>query len=317
MVLDGNGDVVWWVPPDPGGGLAMRVKPSNDRRSVLVLQDFEDGARRVVHRYALDGTERVETAVPGASHDFWENDDGTITYVAYASSDAELVPGQPGPAVADVLRTVPEGATDASEAEDGWDYFADYPLDPWYPCDHADWDTFVPRAAEWSHTSSLMKSPIDGAWVLQSRYFDAVLAVDGHELRWQAGGIGATLTPTGPGAAVHHAHSSHLWEGDDGELHLLAFDNGNHLPTPIVSRVVELAIDPDGGTVDPVWELRDPDGLLTGFLGDAQRLPNGDTLVVWTTRGELAEYTRDGDEVWSASVTGSLGRGYWVPSLAP
>lgn len=315
IVVDGEGEVVWWAPSDPDGGLAMRVKPSNDRTAILVLDDFQDGSRRVLYRYPLDGSDRVETSVPAATHDFWENDDGTVTYVSYVRSDTERIPGQPTPAVSDQLRTVPEGSRDGV-AEVGFDFFADFPRDPWYPCDHADYDAFVPLASEWSHTNSLIRSPLGDGWLVLARYFDAVLAVDGHERLWQIGGDDATLTATEPAAGFHHGHASHAWLGDDGLLHLLVFDNRTHTARPVVSRVVELAIDPVGGTVSAVWELPDPEGSYTGFLGDARRLPNGTTLVQWGG-GRLIEYLPTGDPVWTLKLDGPLGRGFWVPELQP
>jgi hypothetical protein len=315
FVADGEGKVVWWVEPAIDGHRPMRVRPSADGRDVLVLEDHDDPELRRLVRYSLDGTERIETALPDASHDFWENPDGTITYVAYTFSSDELMPGVPGPVVADVVRTVPEGATAEDEPVGGFDFFDDYPADPWFTCWHARWDEFVPGAAEWSHVNSLIRHPEDEGWLLVARHLDAALLVsDGHELLWQVGGLDATLTG-GPGTPFEHGHASHAWTDDQGLLHLLVFDNGDHSPKPILTRVVELRIDPDAGQVDVVWELADPEGGFTSFLGDARRLPEGNTVVVWTDRGEVSEYTPDGDEVWRLDVDEPMGRGFWVPRL--
>ncbi|MEQ1572284.1 MAG: aryl-sulfate sulfotransferase [Myxococcota bacterium] len=311
FVWDGDGRAVWWVPPATDGSRAIRVRPSRDRRDVLVLMDHEDPTRRRLERYALDGSSRVVTPLLEATHDFWENPDGTITYVGYHFSDTELVPGQRGPAVADQLVTLPEGG---GEPTVGFDFFDDYPVDPWYPCFHANFDEFVPLASEWSHVNSLIRAPTDDGWLLVTRFFDAVVfAGDDGSFGWQAGGIDATV-PSTPDAAFRHGHASDAWSEPDG-LHLLMFDNGDHGPIPIVSRVVELRITAD--QVDAVWELPDPNGGYISFLGDAQRLPNGNTLITFTDRGELGEYTPDGDEVRLARVEGQIGRGVWVPELVP
>jgi hypothetical protein len=66
-----------------------------------------------------------------------------------------------------------------------------------------------------------------------------------------------------------------------------------------------------------VWELVDPLGSFVGFLGDAQRLPGGNTLVTWSNRGEIVEYTPEGEAVWRLSADVSYGRAVWVPSLTP
>lgn len=316
MVLDGDGVPVWWVEPRTDGSRPIRVRPSRDRRSILVLVDHEDPEKRFIVRWALDGSARTVTTAADASHDFWENGDGTFTYVAYRFDGDVLVPGQPGPSVVDTLRTVPEGATDPAEGETGFDVLEDYPVAPWHPCEHADYGVFVPNATEWTHANSLIRSPRDDGWLVTMRFVDAVLGVDdAGALAWQAGGRDSTLARLDDRAQFEHGHSSDAWEEDDG-IHLLMFDNGDHTPSPIVSRVVELRIDPEHGSYDSVWDLPDPKLGFTGFLGDAQRLPGGNTLVVWTGRGELVEFAPDGEAVRVVRVEGELGRGFWAPSLS-
>jgi hypothetical protein len=95
------------------------------------------------------------------------------------------------------------------------------------------------------------------------------------------------------------------------------FDNGTHGPAPVVSRVVELALDPVAGTWREVWSLPDPLGRETGFLGDARRLPGGDTLVVWTPYADVAEYRPDGEVVWRLRAARELGRATFTDALRP
>jgi hypothetical protein len=54
------------------------------------------------------------------------------------------------------------------------------------------------------------------------------------------------------------------------------FDNGN-LHNPSVSRAVEYELDLDSGTATMVWEYRD--GKYTYYMGNAQRLSTGNTLI--------------------------------------
>ncbi|MEZ4237741.1 MAG: aryl-sulfate sulfotransferase [Myxococcota bacterium] len=321
LVLDAHGSVVWWAPPSTDGGRVLRVRPSLDGRSVLVLEDHPDPALRRIVRFDLDGQRRLVTAAPDASHDFQEGD-GTFTYVAHLLSDTERMPHARLPTASDVLRTVPEGSATGDDAVDGFDFFDDYPYEPWFPCKHAGYDRFVDDASEWTHTNSLIRSP-RGGWLLVPRYLDAIVQVtaDGA-FGWQAGGRHATLTAEG-GPLFRHGHASDAWDAPDG-LHLLMFDNGSHGPPPVVSRAVELVLSPPpegDGTMRAVWSLSDPAQRMTTFLGDAQRLPGGDTLVTWTGSdrrgGVLAEYTPAGDEVWRVEAQATLGRGRWVPALSP
>jgi Arylsulfotransferase (ASST) len=282
------------------------------------LWDHAAPEERRIERIPLDGSAGVETIAPDATHDFWEDGDGTFTYLAYdLRQDVHIVGDLP--AVANRLRTVPEGATDPAEVVDGFAFFDDYPAEPWFTCSHAAFGAFVDGANEWTHVSSLVRAPDGDGWWIVVRHFDAIVAVgDDGAFRWQAGGRDGTLTALAgaPGAApvaqFEHGHASHAW-GD----RILVFDNGDHSPRPIVSRVVELRIDPDAGTWEEVWSLPAPSGTFESFLGDARRLPGGNTLVAWTDIGEIAEYTPEGDEVWRVDTTEHYGRAIWVPALTP
>ena len=315
VILDGRGEIVWWRDPLPGGQRVIRARPSRDGRSVLVLQDHDVGDD-FVERVSLDGAERTVTPTPDVSHDFVENDDGTLTWIGYETAPAGTIPGVGWPVAGDVLRTVREGEVDPSRIADGFGFLDDHPAEPSIVCSHAEPDRFVAGAVDWTHANSLVGSPSGDGWLLMARHLDALVAVSGAgELLWQAGGADATLA-TGPGAAFEHAHTSDAWL-EDGAVHVLVFDNGDHSPPPVVSRVLELAINPEAGTVEQVWDLPDPEGRYTPFLGDARRLPGGNTLVTWTPRNQIVEYAPDGRAVWQVAGTGKLGRAIWVAELLP
>ena len=316
VILDPSGEVVWWTEPLATGQRVIRVRASRDLHSVLVLQDHREGAD-FVQRTSLDGETRLDTPTPDASHDFYENDDGTLTWIGYERSESGLIPGVPFPVAADVLRTVAEGETDPAQIEDGFSFLQDFPAAPTLGCPHTLPDGFVPGAVDWSHGNSLLRAPADDGWLVLARNLDALLHVaDDGSRTWQVGGVDATLTPSSPEDVFHHGHTSHAWT-EDGGLHVLVFDNGDHTPAPIVSRVLELRIDPDAGTYERVWALPDPSRRFTSFLGDARRLPGGNTLVTWTPYQEMVEYTSEGEEVWRLEADARFGRSAWVPTLLP
>jgi len=75
--------------------------------------------------------------------------------------------------------------------------------------------------------------------------------------------------------------------------HFLIFDNGVKRR---FSRVVEL--DPLSGTI--VWEYRGTprEDFFSFGKGSAQRLPNGNTLVCNSDKGQVFEVTAEGERVW-------------------
>jgi outer membrane protein assembly factor BamB len=86
----------------------------------------------------------------------------------------------------------------------------------------------------------------------------------------------------------------------DGRI--LIFDNGNVRPGVTVphSRVVE--IEPQTGAIG--WEYRDPviQSFFAPFMGCAQRLDNGNTLITESASGRLFEVTPQGEVVWEFVV---------------
>jgi hypothetical protein len=78
----------------------------------------------------------------------------------------------------------------------------------------------------------------------------------------------------------------------------LLFDNGNE-HTPPTSRALEIVVNPEAGTVEQAWSWTEADFHMYDFWGgDANRLPNGNTLVTNVTKGRLVEVTPSGETVW-------------------
>ena len=79
---------------------------------------------------------------------------------------------------------------------------------------------------------------------------------------------------------------------------ILVFDNGNFRVGQHVihSRVVEI----DPATQEVVWSYADPmsSSFYTPYMGQAQRLPNGNTHITESATGRLFEVTPEGEVVW-------------------
>jgi len=83
---------------------------------------------------------------------------------------------------------------------------------------------------------------------------------------------------------------------------VIMFDNGNER-VPQVSRALEISVDPVAGTVEEVWSWTEPNEIMFDlFMGDATRLPNGNTLLTNVLQGRLIEVTPDGEKVWQLDM---------------
>ena len=118
-------------------------------------------------------------------------------------------------------------------------------------------------------------------------------------LRTTSGVIG--VDPASGGVAWRIGHPTVAQQHSPVEVaggRILIFDNGNLRPgvTSPHSRVIE--VDPVTQTV--TWEYADPlrPSFFAPYMGSADRLENGNTLVTESSFGRLFEVTPGGETVW-------------------
>ena len=150
---------------------------------------------------------------------------------------------------------------------------------------------------DWTHANAVIYDEARDAIIISSRHTDQVIALDHLDdlgpqasVRWI---LGAQGTIPLDGDAPYHQHAVQLQ--DDGSI--LLYDNGNFRPgtevgaadNPAYSRAVLYEIDdadddPAQWSARQVWEHRMDDeqgrALYARFLGDADRLDNGNVLIV-------------------------------------
>ncbi len=155
----------------------------------------------------------------------------------------------------------------------GWEHL-DFEEDVICPIDHR---------PEWTHANSVSVTP-DGDWLVSFRRIDTVAAIDPSSgaLRWRWGR-----------GRLAHQHDAKIL--DNG--HLLVFDNGVHrVGEAEFSRVVEVDVARD----EIVWRYQDdpPFHFYSFMAGNADRLPNGNTLICESSVGRFFEVTPRCEIVW-------------------
>src|SRR6056297_2657727 len=149
---------------------------------------------------------------------------------------------------------------------------------------------------DWTHANAVIYDEQRDAIIISSRHTDQVIALDHLDdlgpqtsVRWI---LGAQGTIPLDGDAPYHQHAVELQ--DDGSI--LPYDNGNFRPgtevadpeTPAFSRAVLYEVDdtdddPVQWSATQVWEHRMDDvqgrALYARFLGDADRMDNGNVLI--------------------------------------
>ncbi len=292
FVLDDQGRAVWAWGGGPGG---TRTRLSRDRQSMLVLEHHKDNGAPAegVRRVSLDGGSSTVHAVPDTWVDFVELPDGTLAVLVDDTRELEhrgeqrLIRGDA------VVLVRPSG-----ENEVLWSSFdAAWPdLDREYAIVTS---AYGVEAEDWSHINGMGQDPAEGLLYLTSGGLDALYAVDlatGHTL-WE---LSAHSDDWYSDAADPLINAPHSVQPLGPEL-LLVFNRRGD--TSLCSEAVEIELDYATGVARRTWGVQSEDCLHVDFLGNAERLQGGDTLVSWSSRGRIDQLRSDGATVMQLSAS--------------
>lgn len=212
----------------------------------------------------------------------------------------------------DMSRIVPGGKTNATINETGiqeftaagdlifqwraWDFFDPNDIIGFCTPNEAD-----PTANSFRFTHmNAIDIDDDGHILLSSRHLSEVTKIHRQtgEILWRLGGANNEFKFVNDdlnGFNMQHDIRSL------GNNHYTVFDNGN-LHNPPQSRAVEYVLDMEKKTANLVWEFRGTadKNYYTHYMGNAQRLPNGNTLINWVyaQNPKAMEVTPTGDVVY-------------------
>ncbi|NHN41913.1 hypothetical protein G9C85_09765 [Halorubellus sp. JP-L1] len=151
-----------------------------------------------------------------------------------------------------------------------------------------DTDQGISNTEDWSHVNDVDKIG-DGEYLVSPRNFDEVIVVNKSTKN-----VTMRLGSDGNHDILDEQHNPTYLESENGTPTMLVADSEN-------DRVVEYACESryENGTCDwnLVWEVGD--GQFD-WPRDADRLPNGNTLVVDTQNHRVVEVTPEGEIVWEA-----------------
>ena len=161
------------------------------------------------------------------------------------------------------------------------------------------------------HCNSILYHPADDSYTIGDRNPNLYVKVkhDGTPV-WQIGGscTSAKAPKCAPGSwTVNHGHDIDATTGD-----ILIFNNGQSG----ASHVLELKLTESTSAISTASVKDYSPGTTSNVLGDVQRLPNGNTLVTFSTSGQIVEV----DPSWATVQTiksGSSNFGYseWRPTM--
>lgn len=298
VIVDADGEYVWWHQSQDPEFHVSRAHLARDGSSVLYwganAHPGEDPTQELV-RVSMDGTQVEAIPIPDGHHDFLELPDGTIAYLEY---DSRTDGGQT--LVADrLVERAPDGTT--TEVFSLWDV-AD-----------SSWESILPSHEGWSHTNALRYDEADGTYTITSLGFESIFQVDrtSGELGWIMGGAhGDFLDQDGERSFFSRPHQQERIDGG-----ILVFNNGT--PEVNSSKMLEYEVDEAEGRVELVWTYEPSSPLYCFSLGDVHRLPNGNTLAVFSVQGQIDELSPDRELIWRLNMElgGAFGYVTWMERL--
>lgn len=231
-----------------------------------------------------EGSALWSIAAPGIHHCITQMPNGHIMYLSIYYMNVE---GWDKPFRADCIREV-----DPLTEEIVWE---------WRIGDHLSTDDYCPVHIhpysseadyyDWTHSNTVVYREEESAVYLNTRHLDRMIKIDypSGNVLWSMGAGG----DFGEGL-LYHAHDPQFL--DNGNV--LFFDNGNHREPIEYSRAVEIAFDPDLGWAEEAWQWPSTPIFYDSSMGDANRLPNGNTLITSPHHGTVYEVTPSGQIAW-------------------
>jgi len=183
----------------------------------------------------------------------------------------------------------------------------------WHLFDHHDPEC---DRRDYSHSNTIEPDPCDGSLYVSCRNMNSILKIDRKtgEIIWRLGEGGDFEMDSH--SHFYHQHSPELQPNG----HLLIYDNGTGRPAEDggeYSRAIELELDEARMVARAVWGYRHDPELYCPIWGDADRLSNGNTLIVFGTRSPMdpspdspetgdttryVEVTPEGEVVWEVEL---------------
>jgi len=286
IILDRQGRIVWALET-PAFRLTLHPRISADEGAILMdlnshLGAFDRGAASQVQRVGIDGVVQATWDTPGLHHPYTDLPDGSLAWGAWGDGLETLEILDP----TGVQRTL----------WDCGDYHAAQGLDG-TPCSSntLSWDPGSERFLFSFYTTHTMVE-IDGNSGATTRWFGQMPGA------WD-------FDPSDSGFVWQHGG----YLTDEGTLlvSMRAPDGADET----VAR--EYTLDEQNLTLHEIWSYGQGQGLYAPELGEATRLPGGNTLLNYGSGTHIREVTPPGTTVWDLRIEdGSLlGRGTPIQDL--
>jgi Arylsulfotransferase (ASST) len=290
FIMDKDGTYVWWYTVS--GSNATGVAMSYDGQYIWINSVNVPKGTTHVHRVTMDGLSDTDFSTPfmDLSHQLTPLPDGSVAFYAYGANgcdDIKIFPanGTPSDSAATIANALTaHGGTGKCHVNDI----------QYSPSD----DTLIFSDLD---NNCLTKITKTGAtvWVLnggvpngpQSSFSDGAII-------WKGGEHGFTVL--GADDFVIFNNNSKMPAGSMASWMSAAGDGSGSL-------AIEVKLDLTAMTATQTWMYKANPMIANDVLGDAQRLPNGNTIIDFATKGTIQEVDKDGNLLQQISTKTNFG----------
>ncbi|MEZ4732722.1 MAG: aryl-sulfate sulfotransferase [Caldilineaceae bacterium] len=288
LMLDNRGEPIY-IQPMPDDQLPTDFKRQTVKGKAYLtyhlgapVSVWTNGSAYVLDEsYTLVDQWTIGNGYGADEHEFLLLDNGHALLLGYVPVPYNLEP-YGGPADATLVDIVIQEQDTAKHIVFEWHGSHHIPLTDTY-------ESFADGVVDYLHTNAIAVDT-DGHILISSRNTSEITKINRETgaVIWRLGGKGNQFA---------FLNDSGFWRQHDvrrlANGHLTLFDNGNH-HTPPHSRAVEYAIDETAKTVTRVWQYPEDTSEYSFIMSNAQRLPNGNTLIGWGDQPKVTEVQPDG-----------------------
>lgn len=296
LIIDNSGEPVYYQPMAPLLAILDFKRQPNGQLTFFVPRDdafyVMDNTYTIVGRYTAGNGRTADL------HDLQLLPNGNALLMIYDRKKVDMsavVPGGDPDAVVTglVIQEVDPAGNVVFEWE-SWDHMAITDTN----------QKLTAREIDYVHGNSLELDD-DGNILLSSRHLDEVTKISRTtgEILWRLGGKRNEFTFLNDEGFCFQHDARRTAAGT-----LTVYDNGN-CHEPPYSRAVEYEVDEVAKTVRRVWQYRNTPDTFAPAMGNAQRLPNGNTVIGWglSSTPVVTEVTAAGAKVFELHQTPTEG----------
>jgi hypothetical protein len=287
IIIDADGAVVWYAG---GPTQCSRARMDYEGANMWMLAVNEDNSTGEMRFVSMDGQTSMTnvTGLSDAHHDFAVLP-GKIAAMAWASTDTD--------SESNLVEMNSDGTGSATIVfKIGSNLYVGGP-------------SAMGVGTNTYHCNSILYHSADDSFTIGDRNPNLYVMVShAGATKWQLGGS-CTNAPAGVSHCVSESwkvNHGHHWLNDGT---MLVFNNHGGL----AAHVLEFKLNTSGALSATAVKDFTSDDLSSNVLGDVQRLPNGNTLITYSTSGEVLEV----DPSWTTvqTLTGIYGFTDWRETL--